>query len=72
MVEVTYQQVIRLAEQLTPQEQRALVAYLQDLRRHGLTKEERLSLFESLITDLGPVAPDSSFRREDWYSDDER
>ncbi|MCZ7538993.1 MAG: hypothetical protein M5U29_03560 [Anaerolineae bacterium] len=66
MVEGTYQQVIRLAEQLTPQEQRTLVAYLQNLRRHGLPKEERLSLFESMLTDLGPVSPDFSFRREDW------
>ena len=72
MVEGTYQQVIRLAEQLTPQEQRTLVAYLQILRRHGLPKEERLSLFESMLTDLGPVSPDFSFRREDWYGDDER
>ncbi|MEP0761962.1 MAG: hypothetical protein HRF48_04415 [Chloroflexota bacterium] len=67
MAEGTYQQVIRLAEQLTPQEQRALVVYLQNLRRHRLTKEERLSLFESTITDLGPVSPDFSFRCEDWY-----
>ncbi len=63
----TYQQIIRLAEQLAPQEQRAFVDYLQSLRRHGLPKKERLRLFESMITDLGPVPPDFSFRREDWY-----
>ncbi|MBP8973430.1 MAG: hypothetical protein KBH93_06100 [Anaerolineae bacterium] len=63
----TYQQIIRLAEQLAPQEQRAFVDYLQSLRRHRLTREERLSLSEVMITDLGPIVPDFSFRREEWY-----
>lgn len=32
-----------------------------------MRSEERLRLFESMITDLGPVSPEFSFRREDWY-----
>jgi lipoprotein NlpI len=73
MESVTYERVINLAEQLTPQEQEALVAHLQQLaQQRQLTKQERTALFESMIVDLGPVSPDFSFRREDWYGDDER
>jgi lipoprotein NlpI len=64
MASVTYERVIRLAEQLTPQEQEALVAHLQQLaQQRQLTKQERKALFASMIVDLGPVSPDFSFRR---------
>jgi hypothetical protein len=73
MAEVTYEEVVRLAEQLTAVEQEALLEHLQKIAQHRqLTVEERKALFESLVTDLGPVSPDYSDRREDWYGDDER
>lgn len=73
MTQGTYEQVVRLAEQLTPREQIALVTHLQHLmQQRELTPAERKTLFATLIADLGPVAPDVSLRREDWYGDDER
>ena len=72
MAGVTYEEVVRLAEQLTAVEQDALLEHLQKIAQHRqLTIEERKALFESLVTDLGPVSPDYSDRREDWYDDDE-
>jgi hypothetical protein len=73
MAQAAYEQVIRLVEQLSPQEQEALVAYLQERAKHRhLTTSERKALFESMTVDLGPVSPDISLRRADWYGDDER
>lgn len=73
MAQAAYEQVIRLVEQLTPQEQEALAAYLQErAKNRRLTTGERKALFESMIVDLGPVSPDVSLRRVDWYGDDER
>ena len=73
MQDVTYGDVVRLAEQLTTEEQKALAAHLQQLaEQRELDRQERLTLFDSMIVDLGPVAPDFSFSREDWYGDDER
>ncbi len=69
---VTYEEVVRLAEQLGPLEQEALIEHLQKIAQHRqLTIEEREALLEAAVVDLGPVSPDFSFRREDWY-DDER
>ncbi|MBN2303939.1 MAG: hypothetical protein JXQ72_05655 [Anaerolineae bacterium] len=73
MVGVTYEEVVRLAEQLAPPEQKALIEHLQLIaQRRQLTIQERKALFETLITDLGPVSPDFSDRRVDWYDDDGR
>jgi hypothetical protein len=73
MVGVTYEEVVRLAELLDPLEQIALIDHLQSIaQRRKLTVKERKALFETLVTDLGPVSPDFSDRREDWYGDDER
>lgn len=72
MTGVTYEEVVRLAEQLGPLEQKALIEHLQKIAQHRqLTIEEREALLEAAVVDLGPVSPDFSFRREDWY-DDER
>jgi hypothetical protein len=35
-----------------------------------LTAEETEALLDAAVVDLGPVAPDFSFRREDWYGDE--
>ena len=73
MLDVTYEEVVRLAEQLPADEQVALAEHLQELaQQRQLGVDERLALFESMMVDLGPVAPDFSFSREDWYGDDER
>ena len=73
MAGITYEEVVRLAEQLAPLEQVALIDHLQLIaQRRRLTIKERKALFETLVIDLGPVSPDFSDRREDWYGDDER
>jgi hypothetical protein len=70
---VNYQEVVRLAEQLGPVEQEALIEHLQKIaQQRQLTAKERKTLFNSLITDLGPVSKDFSDRRQDWHGDDER
>lgn len=73
MTTTLYHQVLELIERLSVQEQESLVAHLQQLaRRRQLSKSERKELFKKLVIDLGPASPDFSFRRQDWYGDDER
>ena len=73
MSDEAYAEVIRLVEQLTPVEQDALLEHLQEIAQNRqLTAEEREALLDAAVIDLGPVSPDFSFRREDWYDDDER
>jgi hypothetical protein len=72
MADVSYTEVMRLAEQLSPQEQAALIAHLQQLAQHQqLTKEQRKALLEASILDI-PFINEPSPRREDWYDDDGR
>jgi hypothetical protein len=72
MADVTFEEVLHLAEQLKPEEQAALVEHLQELTRtRQLSAEEKRTLFESIVVDIGPWPQDWSLRREDWY-DDER
>ena len=69
---VTYQEVVRLAEQLTVDDQRALVDHLQGLaQQRDLTFAEWKTLFDSLKSDA-ELVQDFSDRREDWYDDDGR
>ncbi len=68
MLDVTYSEVIKLAERLNADEQIALAEHLQELaQQRQLEVDERLALFEAMIVDLGPVPSDFSFSREDWY-----
>lgn len=70
MTGVSYEEVVRLAEQLGPLEQEALIEHLQKIaQQRQLTIKERKALFESLITDLGSVSSNFSDRRKDWYDD---
>ncbi|MBZ0299002.1 MAG: hypothetical protein K8J31_04640 [Anaerolineae bacterium] len=72
MAQVTYDEVLRLAEQLTPAEQQALIAHLQELAEHrALTDDEWDALFDSLKMNIMPAA-EFSLRRADWYDDDGR
>ncbi len=72
MADVTYSEVVRLAEQLTPQELKALIDHLEELaRQRQLTKEERMALLDASILSV-PVAEVPSARREDWYDDSGR
>jgi hypothetical protein len=73
MADISYDEIVRLAEQLPRAQQVELIDHL--LKRaaeHPLTTEERLALLEATVIDLGQVAPDISMRREDWYGDDGR
>jgi hypothetical protein len=61
-----FEEVARLAEQLRPDEQQALVEHLQNLSRsRQLSAQEKRALFETLIVDLGPWPEGWSFRRRD-------
>ncbi len=65
MPTVAYEEVVKLAEQLSPTEQRALAAHLQELAaRRTLTGEDRKRLFESIIVSASPGA-DFSLNREE-------
>jgi hypothetical protein len=73
MADVTFTEVLRLAEQLSPEEQAALVEYLHNLaKQRQLTVEEKKALFKSMMVDVGAVLPGYSDRRADWYDDDGR
>jgi hypothetical protein len=67
-----YEEVVKLAKQLSPVEQQALIAHLQSLsKRRKLTNEEWKALLRASILSV-PVKEDFSNRREDWYDDDGR
>lgn len=63
MSDITFEEVLKFAEQLTPEEQDRLIERLR-LRR----KRQPLQF---PVDDLGAWSDDFSLRREDWY-DDER
>jgi hypothetical protein len=72
MTDISYEEVVKLVDQLPPKEQTALIAHLLELaRQRDLTKEERKTLFHASILNV-PVANVPSPRREDWYDDDGR
>lgn len=72
MAQVTFEEVVKLAEQLTPVEQQALIAHLQEIaKQRELTFAEWKALFDSMKDDT-PIIADVSPRRVDWYGDDGR
>jgi hypothetical protein len=72
MSQITYDAIVRLAEQLSPEEQKALIKHLQEVAKlRELSFEEWKALFDSMKDDR-PVVGDISPRREDWYDDDGR
>jgi len=62
MAQITYEAVVKLAEQLSPEAQKALIEHLQEI-----AKQRELS-FESMEIDT-PLAGEFSDRRVDWYGD---
>jgi hypothetical protein len=72
MADMTFEEVVRLANQLTPAEKQALAQYLLEAaQERELTPEERIALRRSAIIDI-PFHYNPSVRREDWYDDDVR
>jgi hypothetical protein len=66
MADVTFEEVLHLAKQLKSEEQAALAEHLQELTRtRQLSAEEKCTLFESIVVDIGPWPQDWSLRRED-------
>jgi hypothetical protein len=63
MRDITLDEVLKLAEQLTAQEQAKLIERLQE-------KQETHPPFNFPVIDLGPWPENVSLRREDWYDDD--
>ena len=67
MSEITYDDVARLAEQLPPQEQKALIDYLQQLaQQRELNVQEWQTLLETVRVNI-PPGPKFSNKRADWY-----
>ncbi len=78
MADVTFDEVLHLAEQLTPEEQKALIAYLvtevqhREAGRTASTQDDFNRTFDLLVFDTGPWPTGLSLRREDEYGDEER
>lgn len=67
MADITFEDVLELAEQLTPEEQAKLIEYL--TAKPVPMKRPPLNF---PVDHLVPLKDSFSLRREDWYGDDER
>lgn len=66
MSQIAYEEVAKLAEQLSPAEQQALIARLQVLaRQRALSQDEWWTLLNSISVNI-PPGPAFSDSREDW------
>ena len=66
MSQIAYDEVAKLAEQLTPAEQQALMMRLQILaQQRALTKDEWWTLLDSITVNV-PPGPAFSDHGEDW------
>lgn len=71
-LDITYEQLVELVEQLPAEEQHDLLRHLlKQPQKHQLTPEEKLALYHASIISV-PVNEEPSIRREDWYGDDGR
>ena len=71
-LEIEYEKLIELVEQLPPDKQQELLArLLEKAKTRQLSKEEKKALFHASILTV-PVNEEPSVRREDWYGDDGR
>jgi len=72
MTNMTFDKIVELVDQLTPQEQTQLTTHLLELvRQRQLTVEERKALLHANVLSVS-VANTPSPRREDWYDNDGR
>ncbi len=72
-LDISYETLVSLVDKLPDEQQHDLLRRLLDkARNQALTVNDRLALLESMTVNLGPVLPDYSDRREDWYGDDGR
>ena len=72
-VKVSYDTVLKLVERLSEAQQRTLMLHLlRQFAPSALSPEDKIRLLHSMSIDLGPISPDYSDRREDWYGDDGR
>lgn len=71
-LEIPYETLVKLVEQLPDEQQRDLLRHLQQAtQRQKLTSDEWVALLRSAQNDR-PVREEPSIRREDWYDDDGR
>jgi hypothetical protein len=72
MADITFDRVLALVDQLTPQEQTRLTSHLLNLARsRQLSAEEKMSLLRAVQVNA-QVVEEPSVRRIDWYDDDGR
>ena len=70
---IDFETLVELVDQLPLLQKFNLMQHLvKTAQERELTAEEKIALLKSTVIDLGPVSPDFSFRREDWYGDDGR
>lgn len=69
MGEVQYEEVVRLVEQLLPQQQAQLVEHLQMMAHQRELSFEAWDAALQAMIDRTPVIGDFPARREDWYQD---
>lgn len=68
----SYEEVVKLAEQLSRPERDKLIAHLQKrAQNRKLSVEEWTALLDSITVNT-PVLTEPSNRREDWYGEDGR
>jgi hypothetical protein len=78
MADLTFDEVVHLAKQLTPEEQKALIAQLEaevrqrEARPSVSTQDNFNQAFGLLLFDAGPWPSQLTLRREDEYGDTER
>jgi hypothetical protein len=77
---ISYETLLQLVDQLSPEQRRALAAHLRGENgggplNHDATAETDFARWranlEAMMIDV-PVGPEWSDRREDWYDDDDR
>ena len=70
---IDYDQVVQLVEQLTEEQKQALITRLLTERsqQRPLTAKEKIALLDAGKI-YNPVSETPSIRREDWYGDDGR
>lgn len=71
-LEISFETLLGLVEQLTVEEQQTLLQHLSKrLEEYAPTNDQKRALLESAIQD-DPVLEEPSPYREDWYDDDGR